>query len=425
MFSVKLSEDDARAQIHRIVGSDLFRASELQRRLFLYLAEKSLDGEADELKEYTVGVEGIGKPESYDPRRDSTVRFQTGKLRQKITEYYFADGRTDPIQIDFPKGHFKLVFSHRELAEKAAPEVSNNWWRYGAIASFAAFVIAAVFCVVWGVSLWRLKDAAANAGKLPPSVEAFWAPLLGNGKPVLIAAGTSLFMKFGDHGYYRYPEANTWEQALRSGALKRLQLAFPGVRPEPWYVFTTLGELDSTFILGKVLSPRIPGLQLANSTDLSWSQIGSNNVIFAGPPKSNLQVMDLPVQQDLVLEPPGVRNLRPRPGESTVFADEETAQTHSGFAYSLISCLPGINRDGHIVVLAGSGLPGTLAATEYVTSEVYAADLLRHIRLPSGEIPAYYQVLIRSRYYKWAPVEITYVLHHVLTLEHETPEAQQ
>ncbi len=104
MHRVELSEDAIRAQVQRIVGSDLFRASEIQRRLFVYLAKKSLDGEADQLKEYTVGVEGIGKSESYDPRRDSTVRLQTGKLRQKMTEYYLAAGRADPIQIDFPKG---------------------------------------------------------------------------------------------------------------------------------------------------------------------------------------------------------------------------------------------------------------------------------------------------------------------------------
>jgi hypothetical protein len=419
MFLVKLSEDDTRAQVQRIVGSDLFRASELQRRLFLYLAEKSLEGEADELKEYTVGVDGIGKPESYDPRRDSTVRLQAGKIRQKITEYYLADGHADTIRIDFPKGHFKLVFSHRELAGRPASDASKNWWRYAAIASFAAFVIAAALCVVWGISLWRLKGVT---GKLPPSVEAFWAPLIGTTKPVLISAGTSLFMKLGDHGYYRDPDVNTWDQALHSDAMKRLQLAFPGFTPDPWYLFTTFGELDSIFILSKVLSPRVPGLQLASSTDLSWNQIGSNSVIFVGPPKFNLQVMDLPVQQDLVLKPPaGVQNLRPRHGEPAAFTDEETGPGHSGFAYSLISCLPGINKDGHIIVLAGSGLPGTLAATQYVTSEVYAADLLRHIRLPSGEIPSYYQVLIRSRYYKWVPVEITYVLHHVLNAERTAP----
>jgi hypothetical protein len=426
MHPVELPEDAIRAQVQRIVGSDLFRASEIQRRLFVYLAKKSLDGEADQLKEYTVGIEGIGKSESYDPRRDSTVRLQTSKLRQKITEYYLDAGRTDPIQIDFPKGHFKLVFSPRQSTEKPA-SAESHWWRYGAIASFAAFIMASSLCVVLGNSLWRPKNTVATAGKLPPSGEAFWSPFIQTtietNKPVLISAGTSLFVRLGHRGYFRDPNANTWDQAVHSDATKRMQQAFPEVTPDPWYAFTTLGELNSAFILGKVLSPRIPGLQLASSTDLSWNQIGSNSIIFVGPPKFNLQVMDLPVQQDLVLEPPaGVRNLRPNPGEPGIFVDEETAQTRSGFAYSLISCLPGINlpginKDGHIVVLAGSGIPGTLAATQYVTSEVYAADLLRHIRLPSGEIPSYYQVSIRSRYYKWVPVEIRYVLHHVLTIE--------
>src|SRR5208283_4832782 len=69
-----IAESEAREQIQRVLESELFRASELQRRLLRYLAEKSLSGEADQLKEYTIGVEGLGKPESYDPRHDSSVR---------------------------------------------------------------------------------------------------------------------------------------------------------------------------------------------------------------------------------------------------------------------------------------------------------------------------------------------------------------
>lgn len=89
MLTAKESfEDEARLQIQRIVESELFRSSEVQRRLFKYLAEKSLAGEADQLKEYSVGVDALGKLESYDPQHDSTVRIQSSRLRQKIIEYY-------------------------------------------------------------------------------------------------------------------------------------------------------------------------------------------------------------------------------------------------------------------------------------------------------------------------------------------------
>lgn len=415
---MEVLEGEIREQVQRLVDSELFRASELQRRLLKYLADKSLSGDADQLKEYTVGIEGIGKPEDYDPRHDSTVRFQTSKLRQKIAEYYVTAGHSDPVIIDFPKGRFKLLFAHRESIATQTGDGSDGRWRLVALITLAALAIVTVLGVLSGLSVRELKRTVAKAGKLPPGVEAFWNPVLTSNKPVLICVGAALFTNLGGQGFYRDPTVNTWDQAQSSGLIGRLKQRFPGATPEPWYVFTTLGELDGAFTLGKVLAPRIPGIQLVSSMNLSWNQLGGSSVIFVGPPKFNMQIMDLPVQQDLVLEPPsGVRNVRPRQGEPALFADDEPGGSQSGIAYSLISYLPGLNKDGHIIVLAGSGIPGTLAATQYVTSEIYASELLKHIRLPSGELPSHYQVLIKCHYRKWVPVEIKYVLHRVLGSE--------
>ena len=415
---MEVLEGEIREQVQRLVDSELFRASEIQRRLLKYLADKSLTGEADQLKEYTVGIEGIGKPEDYDPRRDSTVRFQTGKLRQKIAEYYTTAGHADPIVIEFPKGRFKLLFAHREAVAAQALDGAALRWRRIAWIALGALAIVTALGVLSGLSTWELKRAAAQANKLPAGVEAFWSPVLASNKPVLICVGAPLFIRLGSQGFYRDPNVNSWDKAQSSGLVETLKKKFPGAAPDPWFVFTTLGELDGAFTLGKVLAPRIPGVQLMSSMNLSWNQLGGSSVIFVGPPKFNAQIMDLPVQQDLVLEPPsGVRNVRPRPGEPALFADDEPVESQSGITYSLISCLPGLNKDGHIVVLAGSGIPGTLAATQFVTSEVYASDLLKHIRLPSGQLPSYYQVLIKCHYRKWVPVEIKYVLHRILSAE--------
>ena len=61
------------AQIQRIVQSKAFRTSEVHRNLLTYLAEKSLSGDAENIKEYTIGLDVFGKPDSYDPRQESTA----------------------------------------------------------------------------------------------------------------------------------------------------------------------------------------------------------------------------------------------------------------------------------------------------------------------------------------------------------------
>jgi len=105
--------DRPRIQIQRIVASKAFKTSEVHRNLLNYLAEKSLGGEAQNLKEYTVGLDVFGKPASYDPRQESVVRMHVGRLRQKLAEYYRTEGLEDSIIVDLPKGGFALTFDPR------------------------------------------------------------------------------------------------------------------------------------------------------------------------------------------------------------------------------------------------------------------------------------------------------------------------
>src|SRR6266576_1174343 len=111
--------DQNRIQIQRIVASKAFKTSEVHRNLFNYLADKSLAGEAQNLKEYTVGLDVFGKPASYDPRQESVVRMHVGRLRQKLAEYYRIEGGDDPIVVDLPKGGFSLTFDARPVPSPA------------------------------------------------------------------------------------------------------------------------------------------------------------------------------------------------------------------------------------------------------------------------------------------------------------------
>src|SRR6202162_4058853 len=96
------------AQVRRILQSKAFRTSEVHRNLLLYLAEKSLSGAADSLKEYTVGLDVFAQPASYDPRQESVVRMHVARLRQKLAEYYRTEGVDDPVIVDLPKGGYRV-----------------------------------------------------------------------------------------------------------------------------------------------------------------------------------------------------------------------------------------------------------------------------------------------------------------------------
>src|SRR5260370_7582899 len=74
--------------VDRVLQSETFRKSPSSRRLLKYLAERSLAGDADQVKEYTIGIDAFGKAVDYDPRPDSTVRIQIGSLPPKLAAHY-------------------------------------------------------------------------------------------------------------------------------------------------------------------------------------------------------------------------------------------------------------------------------------------------------------------------------------------------
>ena len=120
-----VGEEKPSAQVERILQSDTFRSSGVLRRLFRFLADKAFCGEADQLKEYSIGIDAFGKPPTYDPRQDAIVRLQVGRLRQKLGEYYRTEGKDDPVVMELPKGRFKLSWQARSAPVAPLDPVST------------------------------------------------------------------------------------------------------------------------------------------------------------------------------------------------------------------------------------------------------------------------------------------------------------
>ena len=57
-------------------------------------------GRGERLKGYNVGLQVFDRPETFDPIVDPVVRIEAARLRDKLREYYEADGQNDPIRID-------------------------------------------------------------------------------------------------------------------------------------------------------------------------------------------------------------------------------------------------------------------------------------------------------------------------------------
>jgi tetratricopeptide (TPR) repeat protein len=105
-----------RAQVERVAASYPFRQCPRLQQFLHLIVEEALAGRSDRIKEYLIGITVYHRGEGYDPRLDSTVRVEAGKLRRMLRDYYAADGRADPLVISIPKGHYCPQFTLARMA---------------------------------------------------------------------------------------------------------------------------------------------------------------------------------------------------------------------------------------------------------------------------------------------------------------------
>lgn len=119
-----IPEADIRAELERILASKGFATAARLSRLLRYVVDKTVAGQADQLKEYAVGVEVFDRDANYDTRLDSIVRVEAGRLRTRLDEYYNDEGAASPIRISLPRGGYVAQFEAAALPRGARPSLS-------------------------------------------------------------------------------------------------------------------------------------------------------------------------------------------------------------------------------------------------------------------------------------------------------------
>jgi len=142
-----IPEPDVRAELDRILASKGFATAGRLSKLLRYVVGKTLAGETDQLKEYAVGIEVFERDDKYDPRLDSIVRVEAGRLRTKLEEFYRDNGSDSKIRISLPRGgysaSFELAASHPPQAPEApqARKAPVIYWSAGLLCAIAAMVV--------------------------------------------------------------------------------------------------------------------------------------------------------------------------------------------------------------------------------------------------------------------------------------------
>jgi hypothetical protein len=443
-------------QVRRVLQSTTFRNATTLQQLLSFLASRSIAGAAENLKEYTIGVEALGRKSDFDPKIDPIVRVQSHRLRVKLKEYYEVEGKHDPILIHIPRGHYLPTFevvtstqtrtgstasenmtsdadedggSHYPTASPPSLEGNRGGVkRWGRMQTLLLTTMVAAFAV-GGFWLGRLRSnipsesafstvsASPSSDRKPrDSAELFWWKFLDNDISPVIGYPDAVFLLDDSNDLFRFRHgASDNRGAVVDPHLAR-QFAsnskLVGMAGPLYYEngYTGTGELESVAMLSGLLN-RIGARPIIKaSRDITPDDLERHNVILLGSPFQNMAVAQLLTVGDFSFRNPDERHeqwraqiidTHPADGNKAVYTTERDASTRMLTTdYSLITITSGVTPGRHIAFLGGLDTKGTQGATMFATSVAGTEQIQKALTAPAStnhENPTAFQALVRVK----------------------------
>jgi hypothetical protein len=426
--------DERLLALQQILQSKTFSGCETILQILRYIVEKSIADRVDEIKEYTIATEVLGRPKEFNSKDDNIVRVQVHRLRKKLDEYYKDEGARDALQIFIPRGHYYPQYrrpqndpqpsslSAQEPSangqnaaeiEKAIPAAGpsltskNITWQGLALAMIILNIVLISYYFVR--ARWETQPNRTGP-RLAKSLAQLWQPFISEDKPQpLIVYSNALFLMSEQGDLYRYYAQTSHSLSMGAQVPSLAGLERRGSLPNgvwPLYYFdsyTGIGEVVAGGKIAQLLARSGQEFLIKRSRITSYEDIRNHNVIFLGASLEDSILGKLPVESDLVFEEPmgrefvgklSIRDRHPEPGKPAIYEfqrDEKTKVLQS--EYALISLVPGVMPDQHILILAGLSTLGTQAAAEFAVSE---ASMLTLEKFTGGaaHLPLYFQVLL-------------------------------
>jgi len=169
-----LSSEVERVQLSGVLGDARLR------RLFDYLAEKSLAGESP--KEIAIAIDVFGKGADFDVSQDALVRVYIHKLRKTLDGFYASPDGAGGVMLHVPRGEYRL-----KVAEAEARGDPRGWVlakNHRAIA-VGAVGLGAALLVTLAVVWLSAPHSDLDRARASP----IWSAILKDDRPIMIVVG--------------------------------------------------------------------------------------------------------------------------------------------------------------------------------------------------------------------------------------------
>ncbi|SNS99488.1 hypothetical protein SAMN05421770_103385 [Granulicella rosea] len=336
-------------ELDAILGSSFFRGSKRYPALLKYVVVKTLEGQADDLKERTLGVEVFGRTPSYDTNADPVVRSSASEVRKRLAQYYKDHAEECRLKIDLPLGSYVPEFRtmaappETPVLPEALPELpiqrTNHSFLWIAVVAIVAVALTSAITVY----RWHRPAPATVTDKL-------WGPLLHAPTPVLIVVGTS---DFGE-SHERPPEAGSTDR-LRS----------------PYHHVSMSCALALARVVG-FLQSNGKAYVIKDDREVSLTDFRSRPVVLIGA-RNNPWTMRLTDPLRFRFDYGSLSKVEDRTNPSA--SDWGQHPSTDSYDYAIFARYHDATTNGTVMVIAGLGTFGTESASEFAVSTQYLDQL--------------------------------------------------
>ncbi len=396
--------------LQRIAASQLLRSSSRLKDFLLYVGECAIRDVPEEATEQQIGIHVFGRAPGYNSSEDSIVRTHARLLRQKLTEYFSAEGATQPIVVEIPKGHYLPIFRPAESkahpaklpgtvqvhAAELAPAIPLSTlpaapraklWRVIALGMIALALLSLV-----ALELWRKRNLPVNHSTT--AMGTLWAPFM-SGPPPLVIYSNALFAGSSKTGL-RYAQPTT-DSTLASSYID---------------TYTGIGEVAAVYRLTRMFDADHAQFILKRSLLVTWDEASIKNLIFIGSSAENPSLRVLPDTSDFTIvsddSSSGFVNHHPKPGEPPLYSRPEHPLTRD---YAVLALLPGMQPGKKILICSGLTTFGTQAAVDFATNPEDVDQLFRAAGFSRGTVRPF-EALLETTITGGVPVETKLVTVH-------------
>jgi hypothetical protein len=372
-------------QLERLLNSSHFRGSRRSSAFFQYVVQKSVDGFQDSLKERTIGIDVFHREPSFDTASDCIVRVVASEVRKRLAQYYQEPGHNRELYIDLPPGSYIPHFhppqaSAPTLQPVAAPgpaivadptDVPAHSFRTRQLAILLGSIAAVVLLSYTGFRYWSGRTKQDDL--LAPFVSSPQPVTICVAAPELTANQPGAESPDAQSALGHPPKNNTLIPFSDTMALSRVQAILFAHHQDSDVLLADSATFDALRF-----GPSIMIGALDNPWTMRLAQEADHRFYFKGTDTKWGEIVD-----------------RESKGDERWFVDFTLPYSDRSQDYAIVSVTDDGTLGRPLLVLAGVGPSGTMAAGEFLIHPE-SMDSLRKMA-PAGWSGKNFEVVIGTQ----------------------------